>query len=451
MVVSMSESYDVAVVGGGPAGFAAAVAAGRMNMDTLLVETAGQLGGSATTGLVNNFCNAYWDDERFIIGGTFGEFRHRLQGRKAMWTTRGPNTEEKLGQEFFDPDAYADEMARMCRQAGVEIRFETACTGADFDTDPTRLTVGDDEVRAKRVVDATGDAVLAHHSGVPTEIGRGRGEIQPLTYCYMFGPVDLDALAEAYPEAMQYDENVGTRYAAPSYVDEIGYMVQRDVEAGELDLGVSTLYGTMSVPGQPEYMTTNFGHVEVEDPTDPEAMERATEEGKRQMREGLRWFRENLPGFEDVGVVREPGTIGVRESRQIVGEYTLDADDLASRRQFDDVIAQCCFNVDVHAAGADHDHSGGSDVDGLAEAEHYDIPWRSLVPSEGPGSLVVAGRSISATSVAMSSFRVSPSVMAIGEAAGVTAALAAAQNIGIGDVDASGVQRRLERTGAILE
>ena len=446
----MSETYDVAVVGGGPAGFAAAVAAGRMGMDVLLVETAELLGGSATTGLVNNFCNAYWDDERFIIGGIFGEFRHRLQGRKSMWTTRGPNTEEKLGQEFFDPDAYADEMARMCRQASVEIRLETACTGADFDADPTQLAVGDDTVRAERVVDATGDAVLAHRSGVPTEIGRGRGEIQPLTYCYMFGPVDLDALAEAHPEAMQYDENVGTRYAAPSYVDEISDMVRRDIEAGALDLGVSTLYGTMSVPGQPEHMTTNFGHVEVEDPTDPEAMERATEEGKRQMREGLRWFRENLPGFEDVDVVREPGAIGVRESRQIVGEYTLDADDLASRRQFDDVIAQCCFNVDVHTAGTDHDHSGGSDVDGLERAEHYDIPWRTLVPSDGPAGLVVAGRSISATSVAMSSFRVSPSVMAIGEAAGVTAALAAAEDIGIADVDAGDVQGRLKRTGAIL-
>jgi len=443
--------YDVTVVGGGPAGFAAAVAAGRMDQNVVLIEASDRLGGAGTTALVNNFCNAYWTGERFIIGGIFAELRHRLIGRKSLWTTRGPNTEDKRGQEFFNPDDMADELYRMCQQADVDVRLSTKCTGGSFDNEGySTLSVNDDELRTGTVVDATGDAVVAHHAGVPREVGRGRGEIQPLSYCYMFGPVDLDALAEAYPEAMMYDENVGSRFAAPSYVDEVCDKVVADIESGDLDLSVSTLYGTMSVPGRPEYMTTNFGHVQVEDPTDPDQLAAATEEGKRQMREGINWFRENLPGFENVEVVEEPGAIGVRESCQIEGLYTLDAEDVLTRRQFDDVIAQCCFNIDIHTASEDHDHSGGLDVDPM-NGDHYDIPWRSLIPASGPENVVVAGRCISATSHAMSSFRVSPSVMAIGEAAGVTASFAAREETAMADVSADRVQRHLRETGAILE
>ena len=444
----MTEEYDVIVVGGGPAGFGAAVAAGRQGRDVLLLEAADQLGGAGTTALVNNFCNAYWDGDRFIIGGIFGELRHRLIGRKAIWITRGPNTAEKVGQEVYNPDAYADELDRMCRQADVTVRYGAPCTDATFADDHTTVRVDGETFVGRTVVDATGDAVLAHHAGVPTEIGRGRGEIQPLTYCYMFGPVDLATLGERYPGAIQYDENVDVEYGVPSYVDEICEFVREDVAAGALDLPVPTLYATVSVPGREEYMTTNFGHVEIDDPTDPAQLDRATAEGKRQMREGLRWFRERLPGFAEVEVVREPDRIGVRESRQIEGLYTLEAADVAGRRQFDDVIAQCCFNIDVHQADVDVDHSYG--VDGLGEHDHYDIPWRALVPAAGPENLLVAGRSISATSVAMSSFRVSPSVMAIGEAAGVTAAIAVETDQPSADVDVETVQARLRAAGAVL-
>jgi hypothetical protein len=204
----------------------------------------------------------------------------------------------------------------------------------------------------------------------------------------------------------------------------------------------------MSVPGREKNMTTNFNHMVVDDPTNPDELERATEEGKRQMREGIRWFRENLPGFEEVEVIEHPRQIGVRESRQIHGLYRLDSEDIIRRRQFDDVIAQCCFNIDIHPNGLDRQEriEGGR----IGEEEHYDIPWRSLIPKDGPSNLVVAGRCISATSEAMASFRVSPSVMTIGEAAGVTAVMAAEEDCPMRSVDSSVVQKRLRETGGIL-
>ena len=445
----MDVSTDVAVVGGGPAGFGAAVAAGRMGGDVTLIEARDVLGGAGTTALVNNFLNAYWDGERFVLGGIFGELRHRLQGRKAIWTTRGPNTGDKVGQEVYDPDRYADEMAIMCRQAGVDLRLETKCVGAEFGEEGTTLELDDGQsIETRTVVDATGDAILSYHAGVPTSMA---DDLQPLTYCYLFGPVDLDELEAEVPEAVRYDENVGARYGVPSYIDDIVDRVEDALESGELDLPVPTLYCTVSVPGREKYMTTNFNHVELDDPTDPEALERATEEGRRQMREGVSWLRENLPGFGDIEVVEEPRTIGVRESRQIEGLYELTAQDLVDRRQFDDVVAQCCFGVDIHAADTDVDHGGGVENARFDRGEHYDIPWRSLVPDEGPANLVVAGRSISGTRPAMSSFRQSPVMIAVGEAAGVTAALASERDCGIAAVGHESVQEHLRETGAILD
>jgi len=445
-----SEKYDVAVIGGGPGGFGAAVAAGRMDQRVTLIEAHDILGGAGTTALVNNFCNAYWDGNRFIIGGIFSEIRNRLIGRKAMWTTRGPNTEDKVGQEFYDPDQYADELEIMCRQADVDLQLSRRCIGASFENERTVLELDDGEsIESRTIVDATGDAMLANQAGVPTTMGRGdEGKVQPLTYCYMFGPVDLEKLGDAFPSAIQYDENIGTKYGAPSYVEEVCEMVRRDVESGKLDIPVPTLYGTMSVPGREKNMTTNFNHMVVDDPTNPDELERATEEGKRQMREGIRWFRENLPGFEEVEVIEHPRQIGVRESRQIHGLYRLDSEDIIRRRQFDDVIAQCCFNIDIHPNDLDRQEriEGGR----IGEEEHYDIPWRSLIPKDGPSNLVVAGRCISATSEAMASFRVSPSVMAIGEAAGVTAVMAAEKDCPMRSVDSSVVQKRLRETGGIL-
>jgi hypothetical protein len=150
-------------------------------------------------------------------------------------------------------------------------------------------------------------------------------------------------------------------------------------------------------------------------------------------------------------MVEEPRQIGIRQSRQVEGEYVLTADDITHRRQFDDVIAQCCFNVDVHAADTEVDAQAGVEGGRLESGEHYDIPLRSLVPASGPSNLLVAGRCISATPEAMSSFRVSPSVMAIGEAAGVTAALAAEAGDPVGDVPADRVQHHLRHTGAVLD
>jgi glycine/D-amino acid oxidase-like deaminating enzyme len=443
------DAYDVVVAGGGPAGIGAAVAAVRMGRRVALIERYPMLGGMGTAALVNNFCPAHFDGERFIIGGIFGELRRRLIERKALYTLKPLQTTNPI-LEPYDPDVFAAELQALCLESGVELRMNTRITSARFQRgEPAALTLDDGVILvATTVVDATGDAVLAARAGVPCTFGApGTGAVMPLTFCYMIGPIDLAVAQRDFPQAVFYDESVGERYFYFSGRDQVVDAWVREARlSGELSIPRDHISAIVSVPGRPQYATVNFGRVTVQDPTDPQQLADAEIAGRLQVREGIHFFRKYIPGLANVELVQLARQIGVRESRQIAGLYTLTADDIMAARQFDDVIAQCCYPIDIHEPGKDT-----TIMKRLPRGQHYDIPWRCLVPREGPYNLVVAGRTISATSEAMSSFRVSPSVMAIGEAAGVTAALAAQCDCAIRDVFPVDVQRRLRETGGILE
>ena len=448
MAISSDLAFDVVVAGGGPAGIGAAIGAARMGARVALVERYPMLGGMGTAALVNNFCPAHFDGQRFIIGGVFGELRQRLIDRKVIYTFKPLATTNPI-IEPYDPDVYAELVAALCRDAGVTLLLNTSIDLARID--PQQLDViplSDGRVlHAGVVVDATGDALIAARAGVPFTFGNAQTHaVMPLTYCYMIGPIDLVTAAREFPQAVLFDEIVGERYFYFSGWDKtVDAWVKQARDKGELSIPRDHISAILSVPSRPQFATVNFGRVTIADPTDPQQLAAAEVEGRRQVEDGIRFFRAYMPGLGNVELVQLARQIGVRETRQIVGQYTLTADDVLSCRQFDDVIAQCCYPVDIHEPG-----KITTIMKHVPRGSHYDIPWRCLVPREGPANLIVAGRTISATSEAMSSFRVSPSVMAIGEAAGVTAALAAQANCVIEDVRAADVQRRLIETGGIL-
>jgi hypothetical protein len=441
-------SYDVVVIGGGPGGIGAAIAAARMGQRVALIERYPFLGGMGTVALVNNFCPAHWDGERFIIGGIFGELRQRLIARKAIYTlTPLPTTNPIL--EPYDPDVFAAEVDAMCREAGVTLFLNMRTTGVTFQAAQEAMIQleGGHTLGAKMVVDATGDASIAHQAGVSSTFGNPHTHaVMPLTFCYMIGPIDIPAAKAGLPGAVRYDAQVGEEFFYFSgWNPVVDPWIKEARQKGELHIPRDHISAIVSIPGKPQYATINYGRVTVQDPTDPAQLAAAEEEGRQQIEEGIRFFRKYIPGLRNVELVQRARQIGVRESRQIVGLYTLTSDDILACRQFDDCIAQCCYPIDIHEPGKDT-----TIMKHLPRGQHYDIPWRCLVPKDGPGNLIVAGRTISATSEAMSSFRVSPSVMAIGEAAGVTAARAVACHCAIRDVAPADVQRRLIETGGIL-
>lgn len=437
-----SHSFDVLVMGGGPAGSAAAIAAARTGARTALLERHPVLGGMGTAALVNNFCPAHLDGSRLIIGGIFAELRQLLIDRKALYASPG----FAYSFEPYDPAVFASLIAKLAHDSGVTL-FLGANVGSFSvpDDAPARFELADGQVLfARTVVDATGDAVVAAASGAAFTFGDLKtGDVMPLTLCYKLGPIDVEKLARARPEATRLDPVTGERLVL---ISGLHAEVAAAQAAGTLTIPRDHVAALISVPGQPQNATVNFGRVFIQDPTDPDQLAEAEKAGRAQVEEGIRFFRQYLPGCENVELLELARQIGVRESRQITGLYTLDGDDIRACRQFPDAIAQCCYAIDIHGPAG----SKETTLEEIERGRHYDIPWRSLIPAQGPRNLVVAGRSISATPEAMSSFRVAPSVMAIGEAAGITAALAARNGAHVARVDPQAVRARLLATGGIL-
>ena len=440
--------FDVVVVGGGPAGIGAAVGAGRMGARVALIERHPMLGGMGTAALVNNFCPGHYDGKRLIIGGVFGEIRERLIRRKAIYTF-DRNAANGLGAEQYNPDIFMEIATAMCREAGVELFLDRTIGGLEFGGDKTGIALGTGErFDAHTVVDATGDGSVAFRAGVPFTFGRASDHaVMPLTYCYLMGPIDLDRAKRETPKFVLHDPDVGEDfYFLSGWHSDVDEKIRAARERGELSIPRDHISCIASIPGNSRHASVNYGRVPIGDPTDPAQLAAAEEEGKRQVEDGLRFFRNHLPGCEEVELVQLARQIGVRESRQIQGLYTLTGEDALSCRQFDDAIAQGHHSVDIHEPGSDR-----TTFREIPFGQHYDIPWRCLVPREGPQNLVVGGRCISGTQEAMASFRVSPTVMAIGEAAGVTAASAAHRDCPVRDVGPEAVQERLLATGGILD
>ncbi len=440
-------AFDTLVLGGGPSGIGAALGAARTGARVALVERHPALGGMATSGLVNNFCPAHWDGHRLIIGGVFGDFRRRLIEARAIYSHQVTGSHPAM--EIFDPRAYENLAAELCRAAGVELFLAATTKGLREEAEGVIIGLsGGERIVAKTLVDTSGDAGFASALGAPTRIEVGR--LMPLTYCFMFGPIDLDALAAEIPEVIRVCPVTGERHiyagCGEDETGKIGELLRRGRAAGDYSIPRKGIPIIASVPTRPQFATANIGRVFCDDPTDPELLAAASREGEAQVRQAVAWFAKYWPGMKDVKLVELARQIGVRETRQLVGRHTLTREDVIGLRQFEHVICQCWYPIDVH-----HPDGSGTTLVNLPLGSHYDIPLECLIPASGSKRVVVGGRCISATQEAMSSFRVSPSVMAIGEAAGVTAALASRNGCDVGAVPYADVRRELLAGGAILE
>jgi hypothetical protein len=433
------DQYDCIIVGGGPAGAVAAIAAARMGARSLVIERHDILGGMGTAALVCVFCPSNFDGRRFIIGGIFAELRADLIAAGRIYANPG-------GLEAFDPEAWSGLLRARCIAAGAEVATRTAVLSVVGGPGGVELCLGDGRtVRGAAVVDAGGNAFVARALGADTRVGRNDGRVMPLTFCYLIGGIDLAAVRAAIPHGVLRDAATGEDYIRLGDCPEITVPLAAERRAGRLSIPrdhISAIYG---IPGRPGVGFVNFGRVDIADPTDPEQLATAEETGRRQIADGLAFMRRCIPGFARAEVIQTARQIGVRESHHLVARHVITGAEAEGCAQFPDAIAQCCYAIDIHEPGTDT-----TVLKPFAPETHFDIPWRALIPAAGDGRVVVAGRCIGADHVAASSLRVMPTMAAIGEAAGVTAALMAGGGIAAADVDAQQVRRRLADTGGIL-
>lgn len=412
-------AFDTIVCGGGTAGAAAGIAAARAGARALIVEQLGALGGTQTQGWVTPQMPNYVGLHKLSRG-----LNLEILGRQGELQPPG---ELDHGDDWYDPIALAVVLDRLAAEAGAECLFNATVVdvrrnGARVEAVEIAARGGRKWLEAETFVDCTGDAELCALAGADLMAGDETGEHQPMTLRFAMGNVDLDALRAGAPEIL--------RLNTPEYV-ECGYGEAKDgtlaprvreaIAAGVLEEDDLGYFQFFSVNGRPQELAFNAPRIAGLDPLDPFQMSRAYAIGRAKIFRILGFARRFLPGFENAYVSAVAPLMGIRESRRVVGEYVLTEEDHGMCRKFPNPVARNRYPVDIHL-------KKGLDYRKYPPGEWHDIPYGSIVV-KGVDNLWVAGRCLSATFVAQSAVRIQPVCRALGEAAGISAALCAAQGL----------------------
>jgi hypothetical protein len=441
---------DVLVVGGGPAGIGAALGAARAGAEVVLAEQYGFLGGMATAALVMPWMSFHTrrptppalgdvglmpgdhGEGEPVVGGVHVEIIERLVAAGGA-IPPGPETGYTVP---FDPEVYKSVALRVLDEARVQYllhAFASGVTHGDGSGVVFETKSGPVIVQPGAVVDSTGDGDIAAAAGAQYAIGRkGDGLTQPMTL--MFRMVEFER-----EEFARYVRESPEQWRA---VHGLWELVEEATAAGDLDLPREDIlfFGTT----HEREVVVNSSRITGVLGVDAWDLSRAEMIGRRQVDQISAFLRDYVPGFAKSYVAQTGVQVGVRETRRILGEYVLTAEDVLTARKFDDVIARGTYPVDIH-----NPTGKGTVLRTVPPGDAYDIPLRCLLPRDVEG-ILTSGRCISGTHEAHSSYRVTPTAMATGQAAGVCAALAAQRHRWPRVVPAADVQAELIRQGADL-
>jgi FAD-dependent oxidoreductase family protein len=425
--IPVFREVDALVIGGGPAGVGAALAAARNGAETLVVEQFNCLGGVATAG-GHGYIATYHEREtgRRIVGGIADEIANRVS-EDGFGIRNGASIS-------FEVEGLKRLLDQMAEDSGVDLLYHTFFSDTVVENGAVTGVVvqnknGRQVIRAKRVVDCTGDGDVAFRAGCPYEVGRpSDSKCQPVTLMFTIGGVDWDK-ASAWRTDYEMTE---------TWED-----AQRN---GDMRPFQKTIMGWWWTPTRPDQVGVNFTHVIYIDSTKAEDLSKATVEARKQAYETIEVYRKYVPGMEKCYMVSTPNTIGIRESRRIMGDYVLTEDDVRSQREFADNICYGSFFVDIHCIdGPGMDPTVWIPPKGFK----YHIPYRILVP-RGVDNLLTAGRCVSCTHVALGSIRVMAPCIGMGEAAGTAVALSLKDGVTPRQLNVELLQRQLRKKGGIL-
>ena len=419
------EHADVLVIGGGTAGFGAAVAAGRHGLDVMLLEATSKVGG------VMAFCPgmpwgaAYPAD--VTIGGLMQELTDRLCAMDPPAAEKRPCTLENFGPEIqYDHDIATLTMFEMLEDARVRVRLNA--TALEPQMHKTRIATvtcydrnGPFTVTPKMVIDCSGDGDISAKAGVPCTIGDGHGNMMGVTISFHMLNVDH---GRAFADSDPYF----SAHAA------------RGIAEGRLHPDLAKLY--LMKGFHADTVFCNSVVIRGVDGTDPVAVGQATQEGRRRCLQLAQFLRAEVPGFADARMSGIGPTVGVRETRKLQAIYRITGQDLARGTRFADGIV-CCDNPvdDVMRTDASMTH------DAIVEpGSYYTIPFRALVP-EQIENLMFAGRILCADPVAFASVRGMPQCVAMGQATGTAAALALHAGICVQNTDTEALVASLSAQG----
>lgn len=414
---------DVLVCGAGPAGIAAAVSAARAGLDTVLLERFGVVGGSMTVGNVTTLMGtstpgAIWQEVMSLLGAPDGRFA-------------------------IDPEHAKSALLHWIEASSVTLHLLTPIVDAVVNDGILEGVMaltpqGPVMYKARRTIDATGDGYVAYRSGCSYEYGREEdGLVQPVSLCFHIRGVDPTCTL-----VCRHEEDDTMLSSGLSYLT----LCEQAAASGKLPPHVSIVRLYPSAHKQGEYLVnaTQVGGV---DTLNTEQLTKAEIILRSQMEMVTTFLKEQVPGFSNIEIASSPNSIGIRESRRIVGEYVLTGEDVMEGRSFPDVVVhQASFPIDIHNPTG----GGQAEKEGLPhQGQPYDIPLRSLIPLDVE-HLILSGRNISGDHRALASYRVMNIAMSIGQASASVAQASLEAGVGVGMVSKEAVQTLLTDLGCTL-
>jgi len=437
--VPLFASFDVVVLGGGPAGIAAATAAARLGAGVLLVERYGFLGGMGTAAGVTNFCGLHANVHGTIRPVVHGIADDLLARMRALDGLNEPHLIfGRIHAQAYDMSAFKCAADALLVESGAAVLFHALAAAVARDDDGRIETLfvetksGRLAVRGRVFIDCSGDGDLAHRAGVPMEKGDDTGHLLYPTLMFRVGNVDAARAADAWrtiPQLMDEAEASGA-FRFPRR----GAIVRPQKHPYEWRVNVTQLRNADGSAA---------------DGTDARSLSAGELEGRRQIVDYLRFLRARVPGFEAAYALDIAPQLGIRETRRLIGEYRLSGDDVLSCARFDDAIGVNGWPLEKHVAG---------DVEWAwpepGSRGYNQLPYRMLLPRRasagGADNLLLAGRCASMTHDGHSAARVSGACFAMGQAAGTAAALALQAGCSVHDLSVDALQRRLVADGALL-
>lgn len=420
--------YDVAVIGGGFSGVGAAIAAAREGSKVIIIEKGNSFGGAAVNCLVNPFmpnCAKIDGVSTELSVGIFGKIFAKLNEKNSTLTY---TTSRKLIEYSFMEEELKFILNDMICDAGIDVLFHAYLCAVKKENDKIEsVTVatksGLMEIQADYFVDATGDAQASFLAGIPTTLGRETDNLcQPMTLCFRLGNVDT----ERY---WANRKNLNSVYK--ELLDEGKFINPRE----------NILAVKMPISDILHFNTTRVVKM---DPTSAIDISKAEIIARKQVKEVYEFMKEHAEGLENSYLMMTAPEIGVRESRKIIGDYVLTEQDVRACTKFEDAIAACNYEIDIH-----NPEGTGTTHYFFPIGEYYTIPYRSLIP-QTVNNMLVAGRCISSDHGAQASYRIMPTVCCLGEAAGTAIGLAVKNKVGVREVNVKELQKTLKDNGAFI-
>ncbi len=432
---------DVLVIGGGVSGISAAICAAREGVKVILAEANGCLGGTATSGLVGPFMTCSdAKGEKQIIKGIYKEFVDSMESLngaiqpmkcEAGTSYSGYYTKGHKNCGPFSAETLKLVAEEKCISSRVNILYTLTLIHIIKNGNKIEKAVFASKskiytIKAKRYIDCTGDANAAYLAGAEFNM-ESADKLQATSLFFEIDGIDKS----------EYDKYCSSKKDVKGD-DHFDKVIAEERALGRYCSERPRLGTYESCDGSWRVNGTRICNI---DGTDAEDVTRAIIAGRRQMMDIVDMLKRRIPGCENVYLKSSASMLGVRESRRIVGEYVLSAEDLANGKVFDDAIVKCSNSIDYHS------NTNGSYVESSTDC--YTIPYRSLLPKE-IDNLIVAGRCVSADKLALSAIRVMPPCFAMGQAAGTAAAISVKDSCGLKTVDINKLKETLKENGVYL-